>query len=238
MNKNSNTYIFIYAVVMVVLVAATLSFVATKLKPFQDFNVEVQKKQDILKALQIESNADNAIEKYDKYIVETSVVNNAGEILEGTEAFKINLKQEKAKPEAERNYAVFVGKLDDGSTKYIIPLLGAGLWGPIWGYIALNDDMSTVYGASFDHKSETPGLGANIATLDFQAQFPGNKILNEQQEFVSIKVVKGGADKNDIHAVDAISGGTITSNGLEEMIEACLKPYMNYINKQLTEGRE
>lgn len=238
MEKNSNTYIFIYAVLMVVLVAAALSFVATKLKPRQDFNVEVQKKQDILKALQIESNADNAIEKYDKYIVESFVVNDAGELMDSVKAFDVDLKKEQAKPLAEWNLPVFIGKLDDGSTKYIIPLYGKGLWGPIWGYIALNDDMNTIFGASFDHKSETPGLGAEINTPAFQKQFMEKKILNENQEFVSVKVVKGGASEDDIHGVDAISGGTITSHGLEKMVDVCLAPYLNYFKLQLTDGGE
>jgi Na+-transporting NADH:ubiquinone oxidoreductase subunit C len=213
---------------MVVIVAAGLSFVATKLKPFQDFNEEVQKKQDILKAIQIQSNADNAVELYDKYIIDSRVVNVTGTEVDGVDAFDVDLKKEHAKARDEWNLPVFVGQLDDGSLKYIIPLTGKGLWGPIWGYIALKEDMNSIYGASFDHKSETPGLGAEINTAAFQEQFLGKQILNQQNEFVSIKVVKGGAPDDDIHAVDAISGGTITSDALESMVYTCLEPYMNY----------
>ncbi|MDA3910043.1 MAG: NADH:ubiquinone reductase (Na(+)-transporting) subunit C [Bacteroidales bacterium] len=238
MDKNSNTYIFIYAVLMVVIVAAMLSFVATKLKPFQDFNEEVQKKQDILKAIQVDSNAKTAVDLYNKYIVGSRVVNSDGDLLEGQNAFKVDLKKEISKPVEDRSLPIFVSANDDGSTKLIIPLQGKGLWGPIWGYISLNDDMKTIYGASFDHKSETPGLGAEINTEKFQEQFLGKKILDENQEFVSVKVVKGGAENNNPHAVDAISGGTITSDGLEDMMFDCLKPYMNYFERVLTKGGE
>jgi Na+-transporting NADH:ubiquinone oxidoreductase subunit C len=238
MDKNSNTYIFIYAVLMVVIVAAVLSFIATKLKPFQDFNEEVQKKQDILKAIQVDSNAETAVDLYDKYIVDSRVVNSEGDLLEGEEAFEINLKKELDKPLEERHLPIFVSALDDGGTKLIIPLQGKGLWGPIWGYISLNNDMKTIYGASFDHKSETPGLGAEINTEKFQEQFLGKKIMNEDQEFVSVKVVKGGAEDDNPHAVDGVSGGTITSDALEDMMYDCLKPYMNYFERILKQGGE
>ncbi|HRW22050.1 MAG TPA: NADH:ubiquinone reductase (Na(+)-transporting) subunit C, partial [Bacteroidales bacterium] len=116
--------------------------------------------------------------------------------------------------------------------KYIIPLSGKGLWGPIWGYIALNEDMTTVFGATFSHKSETPGLGAEIETDWYQQKFSEKKIFDENGDFVSIKVVKGGAPPDNIHGVDAISGGTITSNGLEDMLFDCLKLYEPYLNNK------
>lgn len=223
---------------MVVIVAAMLSIVATKLKPFQDFNEEVQKKQDILKAIQVDSNAETAVDLYDKYIVESRVVNSDGDLLEGQNAFKVDLKKEISKSVEDRSLPIFVSANDDGSTKFIIPLQGKGLWGPIWGYISLNDDMKTIYGASFDHKSETPGLGAEINTEKFQKQFLGKKILDENQEFVSVKVVKGGVEDDNPHAVDAISGGTITSDALDDMMYDCLKPYMNYFERILKQGGE
>jgi Na+-transporting NADH:ubiquinone oxidoreductase subunit C len=170
--------------------------------------------------------------------VETRVVNQAGELVDSVDAFKVNLKKEQAKELSEWNLPIFVGKLEDGSTKYIIPLYGKGLWGPIWGYIALNDDMNTIYGASFDHKSETPGLGSEINTAPFMDQFKAKQIMNSDQEFVSVLVVKGGAQDGDPNAVDAISGGTITSKGLEKMVYTCMEPYMNYFKSQLTEGGE
>ena len=146
--------------------------------------------------------------------------------------FGVNLKMELAKPEAERNLPVFVYQKKDGSEVYITPLQGKGLWGPIWGYIALEKDFNTVYGALFQHAKETPGLGAEINTAWFQAQFEGKQIFNEAGEFISIGVKKGGAKDGDPHAVDAVSGGTITSVALEEMLLVCLGNYENYFKQQ------
>jgi len=110
-------------------------------------------------------------------------------------------------------------------------MVGTGLWGPIWGYMAISSDGITVEGASFDHKSETPGLGAEINTSWFQAPFVGKKIFNDAGEFSPIKAVKGGAADDDMHGVDAISGGTITSNGLSAMISNTLKIYTKYFKE-------
>lgn len=114
---------------------------------------------------------------------------------------------------------------------YIIPVRGKGLWGPIWGYIALEGDMNTVYGVSFGHKSETPGLGAEIETVKFQQQFNGKKIFDQDGDFVSIKAVKGGALPDNIHGVDAVSGATITSDGVTEMFRRTLSNYIPYFKK-------
>ena len=105
------------------------------------------------------------------------------------------------------------------------------MWGPIWGFIALESDMNTIHGASFGHKSETPGLGAEINTEAFQQQFVGKKILDASMNFVSVKVKKGGAAPDDLHGVDAVSGGTITSNGVTEMLHRTLGSYMPYFKE-------
>ncbi len=231
MNKNSNAYIFLYAVAMVVLVAAVLSFIATKLKPLQEHNEEVQKKQDILAALRIESTVEDAVDLYDQFVDKSMVVNSSGEVVQGVDAFEVKLKAELAKPVEERNLPLYIGQTDDGE-KIIIPLRGKGLWGPIWGYISLDANYNSIYGASFSHKSETPGLGAEINTQPFESQFKGKEILNDQGEFVSVDVVKGGAPEDAPHAVDAISGGTITSHGLRDMLQQGIKPYMTYFNQQ------
>ena len=131
---------------------------------------------------------------------------------------------------------MYIAELKDGSKKYIIPMLGKGLWGPVWGFIALNDDLNTIYGASFDHKSETPGLGAEINTPMFMDPFKSKQIFNNNGEFVSISVVKGGAKPEDNSGVDAITGGTITSKGVEDMIKKCLEPYVAYLNELKKEG--
>ena len=121
--------------------------------------------------------------------------------------------------------------LKDTTNYYVFPLRGKGLWGPIWGYISLEGNFNTVYGANFDHKSETPGLGAEIKENWFEAQFKGKRIFDDNNKFISVKVLKGGGSEGNPYAVDAISGGTITSKGLEAMIFDCMYDYQNYIKR-------
>ncbi len=229
-NVQSNLYTFVYASIMVILVALGLSLTYTKLKPLQQQNILKEKQQSILKSIGVVCSRDEAPEMFKKYIVDSYVVNVEGEKIPGADAFSINLAEEMKKPLKERQLPVYVAK-KDGKTYYIFPVYGKGLWGPIWGYVALEDDLNTIYGVTFDHKGETPGLGAEIATDWFQEQFKGKKILDENGNFVSIAVVKGGAPEGDEHAVDAISGGTITSKGLEAMLRDCLSAYVNFMNK-------
>jgi len=235
MKQYSNTYIFVFSAIMVVGVAAILSVVAMQLQPMQKKNIETNKKQNILLSLNIESNKDNALDKYDQYITDSYVINSEGERMEGVDAFSVDLSKEIVKPIEERKLPVFVGTVGD-STQYIIPVRGKGLWGPIWGYIALKSDFNTIYGTNFSHDSETPGLGAEIATRQFQKQFIGKKIFNEQDDFVSVNVVKGGAPADASHAVDGISGGTITSNGVDKMLEEIIGAYVPYL-KQMRNKR-
>ncbi len=141
----------------------------------------------------------------------------------------VNLSKEVSKPIAERRLPLFVAKLKDGSEKYIFPVNGTGLWGPVWGYIALDDNLNSIYGVVFDHQSETPGLGAEIVAPAFTSQFV-KKELFDGKELVGVKTIKGGSAGNP-HAVDAITGGTITSRAVEDMILNSMKGYMNYIIK-------
>jgi len=229
MDTNGNLYTFIYASVLVIVVAAALSFTALKLQPIQEMNVKNEKMQNILTSVEVESTAKTAHDIFEKYITKSIVVNAKGEELEGT-AFDINLKQEYKKKAEDRTLPLYQATLDDGSTKLIIPLMGKGLWGPIWGYIALEDDMNTVFGAVFDHKGETPGLGAEINKDWFEKPFAG-KTIYEDGKLVGIIVHKGGAEAagDTKHGVDAISGGTITSKALEAMIFNCLSSYEPYL---------
>ncbi len=227
MKNFSNTYIFIFSVVMVVVIALLLSLAAMQLKPFQDKNIEVEKKQNILASIRIKSTPDNAVDLYAKYITDSYVLNNKGEKKDG-DAFTVDMKNEISKPAEDRSLPVFVGTLDDGSQAYVVPLRGKGLWGPIWGYMSFQPDMNTIYGTVFDHQGETPGLGAEIATEWFQQPFLGKQIFEDSVQFVSVKVLKGGAPKDSKHAVDAISGGTITSKALEAMLDSCLVQYKTY----------
>jgi Na+-transporting NADH:ubiquinone oxidoreductase subunit C len=230
MDRNSNKYTFIYASVMVILVAAVLSVAAMSLKPYQKKNTEIEKKQNILTSVNIATTAKNAEEVYAQKIVNTYVVNAKGEQVDGN-AFDIDLRVQKNKPLEQRQLPVFECQTDEG-LKYILPLRGAGLWGPIWGYIALNEDLNTIYGASFDHQGETPGLGAEISTPAFQEPFKGKTIFDASGNLVSIIVAKSNESAPAQHRVDGISGGTITSKGLEQMLLDDLKSYQNFITRK------
>ena len=228
----SNRYIFIYSAVMVIVVAVALTVVAVQLKPRQVYNARVEKMQNILTSVNIASTPQNAEKEYGKYIRETFVVNTRGEKQSNVNAFDVDLYIELKKKPVDRMLPVFVSDNGSGERYYIVPLRGKGLWGPIWGYISFRSDFNTVEGAMFAHKGETPGLGAEIDTPEFQAQFKGKSIFDDQGKFVSIAVVKGGTEDSDPHGVDAISGGTITSQGLESMIRDCLSDYITFFELQ------
>lgn len=226
MNVNSNSYTYLFSVVMVVLVAVMLSVAALSLKPAQDANIELEKKQEILKSLGVDVPREEAGEAFDEYIKE-QIVLKGGQPVASPEvaAFAISMADAVAKPSDEREVPLFIAERD-GQTFYIIPVRGKGLWGPIWGYVSIASDGYTVTGATFGHKGETPGLGAEIATPLFTDQFPGKK-LAENGQFQGISVRKGDASGD--HQVDGISGGTITSVGVENMLNDCLKPYIAYL---------
>jgi Na+-transporting NADH:ubiquinone oxidoreductase subunit C len=134
---------------------------------------------------------------------------------------------EMGKPAAERELPLYVCDVD-GQTKYVIPLSGAGLWGPIWGYVGLDEDKNTVYGVYFSHASETPGLGAEITSAKFQGQFPGKQVLKDGE--IALGVEKNGKVTEPAYQVDGISGGTITSRGVDAMIKDCMGQYTNFLN--------
>ena len=227
MDTNGNKYTIIYASVMVVVVAVMLAVAATQLKPFQDANILIEKKQNILKSVNIVSEAEQANDLFSNTIKELFIVNSKGEKVEG-DAFEVNLKIEHSKPLDQRKLPVYIADMGEKGKVYIIPLRGAGLWGPIWGYIALLSDMNTIYGASFDHQGETPGLGAEINTELFQKPFIGKTIFDQAGLFTSIIVAKAGEKADPSHSVDAISGGTITSKGLEKMLYDDLSSYQEF----------
>ncbi|MEL7589216.1 MAG: NADH:ubiquinone reductase (Na(+)-transporting) subunit C [Prolixibacteraceae bacterium] len=236
MDRNSNIYTFIYASVMVILVAAMLSFAAISLKPDQQKNINIETKQNILASVNVETDATNAEKIYSERIINTYVINSKGEKVEG-DAFQVNMKKEHAKPVEERMLPVFECQIE-GSTKYILPLYGAGLWGPIWGYISLDSDMNTVFGANFAHQGETPGLGAEIAGKPFQDQFKGKKIFDGEGSLTSIVVAKSNESAPAEHKVDAISGGTITSKGLQNMLKNDFEAYQAFFKQKKTEDNE
>jgi Na+-transporting NADH:ubiquinone oxidoreductase subunit C len=234
MDTNSNTYTFIFATVMVVVVAALLSLAATSLQPKQAENVKRENWQNILKSIDVEVSREDAEEAYNSHVTEELVIRN-GQVVDDIKAFDVKIKDEVKKPLEERNNPLYIAR-KNGETFYIIPLRGGGLWGPIWGYIALEKDIATVYGANFDHKSETPGLGAEINTAKFYTQFKEKRILGDDGAFKSVAVVKGGA--SGPHQVDGISGGTITSEGVSEMLKNCLAGYIDYLKARSPKQEE
>lgn len=238
-DKESSGYTLGFAVVLVVVVGALLSFTAMKLKPYQQENQKREKMVNILKCIGVEATMENAEENFNKYITKRTILDASGAELASVQGpvtkgnaddgFNVNVKKEFRSLKLEnRKYPVYECNKDE-KTYYVIPLVGKGLWGPIWGFIALNSDKNTVYGATFDHKTETPGLGAEINQAWFQEPFIGKKVFKEDQSFGGITVQKGGADPADLHAVDAVTGGTITSDGVTEMLQRTLKIYVPYL---------
>ena len=212
---------------MVVVVAILLAIAATQLKPFQDANILIEKKQNILRSVNIVADSKQASDLFNRTIKELIIVNSKGEKVVG-DAFKVDLKVEHSKPVGQRKLPVYIADMGDKGKVYIIPLRGNGLWGPIWGYISLSSDMNTIYGANFDHSGETPGLGAEINTEKFQKPFIGKTIFDNAGLFTSIVVAKTGEKADPSHSVDAISGGTITSKALQKMLFDDLSSYQEF----------
>ena len=224
MNTNSNSYTIIYAAIMVVIVAFLLAFVSSSLKETQYKNVEQDTKKQILSAINV-TDVKDAEAEFAKYEVKDMLMQADGTLAPYTDAFQVSYKGEIA----EKRFHVFECKVD-GATKYILPIYGAGLWGPIWGYVALNDDKNTVYGVYFSHAGETPGLGAEIATPKFQAQFAGKKVT--ENGAIGLTVAKNGKVTKPEYEVDGISGGTITSQGVDAMLKDCLKEYNPFLSNK------
>ncbi|MBR6715283.1 MAG: NADH:ubiquinone reductase (Na(+)-transporting) subunit C [Prevotella sp.] len=202
MNTNSNTYIIIYSAILVIIVAFLLAFVFQALKPMQDANVALDVKKQILYSLNIRG-------------------------LDGSEAeakYKDVVKGEIEK-EGLKYYTCEI----DGQQKYVFPLKGMGLWGGISGFLAVNEDLNTVYGAYFNHESETAGLGAEIKDSQaWQENFQGKKIFDDNGEVV-LSVVK--KVDNPASQVDCVTGATLTSNGVSDMLRDCMKQYKNLLKK-------
>ncbi len=226
----SNKYIFIYASIMVVVVALILSLLATLLQPKQERNIRLEKMQNILASINIEVEREESENVFYDYIVQTKILNHEGEEIEG-DAFEVDLQDEIRKELSERQMPLYIAEAEN-ETYYILPLRGAGLWGAIWGYISLKSDFNTIAGANFDHASETPGLGSQIAEKHFENQFKGKKIFDQQGNYRSVKVLREGADPDDPHGVDAITGGTMTCNGVSKMLYDGIKVYKPYFYKQ------
>ena len=231
MKTNSNSYTIIYSAVIVVIVAFLLAFVFQALKPMQDANVALDKKKQILNSLNIRDlSNEEADAKYKEVVIADEVIDEKGKIVEaGTQGgekagFKLESKDYKAV-----KLALYICKVN-GSRKYVIPVYGMGLWGPISGYIALNEDKATVYGAYFNHESETAGLGAEIKdNVAWQEKFQGKKVFTSGDD----KTIALGVEKNvtdPATQVDAVTGATLTSNGVRDMLHEALGKYLTFLN--------
>lgn len=233
MKTNSNSYTIIYSVIIVVIVAFLLAFVFQALKPMQDANVALDKKKQILNSLNIRDlNDAQADAKYKEVIVADRVIDEKGKVLlPGTSGgenagFKLESKDYK-----EGKLALYICRVN-GETKYVIPVYGMGLWGPISGYIALNADKSTIYGVYFNHESETAGLGAEIKdNKAWQEKFQGKKLFkNGDNKAIALSVEKKVEDPTT--QVDAVTGATLTSNGVRDMLHEALGKYLVFINQK------
>ena len=235
MNRDSNLYTFLFIGLLIVGIASILTFTARTLKPLQDENVRNEKMQNILSTVGVNVNREEAESNYNKFIIQELSLKLDGSINESLNPFsEIDLVKELKKDYNNQHFPLYVAEIDSKQF-YIIELRGFGLWDAIWGYISFESDFNTIKGASFDHKGETAGLGAEITQDWFKKSFEKEKIFNDSVDFVGITVLKGNndpgnIDKND-HEVDAISGSTITGDGVTNMIYERIKNYIPFINK-------
>ncbi|MEC8256657.1 MAG: NADH:ubiquinone reductase (Na(+)-transporting) subunit C [Bacteroidota bacterium] len=238
MNRDSNAYTFGFAAAMVVVVASVLAFTASSLKDLQQENVRKEKMQNILATIGIEIDRDGAEVLFNKYITSQLALRNDGTVDESVDPFSgIKLALELKKEPTQQRFPLYLADVE-GASYYIIPLRGAGLWDAIWGYIALESDRNTIKGAVFDHKAETAGLGAEITQQWFMDRFVGEKVFDNDGKLVGISVSKTNNDPKDLdkndHEVDAISGATITGDGVSEMIIERLTHYQPYLEQMQT----
>jgi Na+-transporting NADH:ubiquinone oxidoreductase subunit C len=222
MNKNSNTYIFIYAAVMVIIVAFLMALVSSSLKSIQNENVANDKRKQILAALNISSSDPKA--DFETYQVKDVLVDAQGNQVADNGGFDASLDGD--------ILPVYIANVN-GETQYVLPMTGQGLWGSIWGYVGLKADKKTIVGVYFGHASETPGLGAEIAATKFTAQFAGRSVIDNSGNIISV-VKHGNADKTNQqggNAVDGVTASTLTSNGVHNMLEKYVGMYKNFLNQ-------
>ena len=243
-NTDKNSYTILFAIGMVIIVGTLLAAIDSSLKEKIKTNKILEKQQNILYAIGINNNEGNSVSfvstdqapsLFDKYIV-SQIYIQGDKIVEDDEAYLIEVKKEKAlakDPTYDRRFPLFIAQRDS-VRYYVAPIRGKGLWDAIWAYIAMDENM-TILGAYFDHKAETPGLGANINQRFFMDDFIGEKLLDQNENFKGIKVSKTNLDpRNEIkddHEVDAIAGSTITGDGVSSMIKSDLRLYIPYFKK-------
>lgn len=232
MDRESNVYTIGYAVVMTVIVAGLLAVLSETLKPIQTRNQQLATMQDILKAVGVKDISPDEAEVMFSERIEGLVLNYDMSLNTDTvKAVDIDMSRETKLAAETQRYPLFVYKYE-GETSYIVPLYGNGLWDKIWGYVAIANDFNTVVGISMDHKSETPALGAEIKDNPraYNDPFVGKVLYDEDGEFVSISMKKGKLNMPN-HQIDAITGATITCNGVNDMLYEDVKAYLPYFDK-------
>lgn len=232
-DTSSNTYTIIYASVVVIIVAFLLAFISKALEPQSMANVRIDKKKQILAALNIRGIDKSEVENtYSEVIVADKIIASDGSVVkDGAAKDKDGFAVEDKNISAD-NLPLYVCNVN-GETKYVMPMTGKGLWDAIWGYVAVNADKTTIYGVYFSHKGETAGLGAIITEYEkFQKQFEGKQLLNADKSAVAISVAKKGKyveGLTDESRCDAITGATLTSDGVNNMLHDCLSRYMTFL---------
>ncbi len=232
MDKESNFYTIGYAVVLTVVVSVGLAFIATGLKARQDSNQRLATKMDILTAVGIENLAKaNADEIFDQRIESVVLGPDRVPQEDGINALDIDMFKETRLPKDNQRYPLYVYK-NEGETRYVIPVYGNGLWDRIWGYVALKEDMATVAGVTMDHRAETPGLGAEIKDnpKEYNDPFIGMNIYDQEGNYVGLSMKKGRLD-DPAHQIDAITGATITADGVTEMLQEGVRAYLPYFDQ-------
>lgn len=241
---DKNIYTVLFAVVMVAVVGVILAGLFSFTKPLVTKNRQIERQQNILYALGVNDNSgtsanfisgDKAPEYFSNYISKQLVIQD-GKIIEDDQAYLIDVKKEKSNaknPNYSRKLPLFVGE-KDGKTIYVAPIYGKGLWDDIWGFIGMDENM-VIKGAYFDHKAETPGLGANIKERFFMDDFIGEHLLDSNGNFAGVAVAKGNADprndRKEDNKVDAIAGATITGDGVTAMIRSDLSLYKSFFDQ-------
>jgi Na+-transporting NADH:ubiquinone oxidoreductase subunit C len=229
---DTNSYTLIFSVILVLVVGSLLAFFANATKEMRDNNDKVKTQMDILSAMGVDSDRTNATEVFNEYIKQQFVIEGE-KVTENNEAYLINIKKQldNAKQGLVQKLPLFVGE-KDGKNIYIVPVRGNGLWDAIWGYVALNDDLKSINGVYFDHKGETPGLGANITESFFKDDFKGEMLFDAEGNYKSVEISKSNGDPNNEdktdNQVDAISGATITGTGVGSMLKSGIKLYLPY----------
>lgn len=226
-NTNSNVYTIVYASVMVIIAAFLLAFVASVLKSPQEANVANDKRGQILSSLNIR-NLNDVTDEYNKVILHDLILDANGQVIKEDGGFEVESKDITAKNPADKKLPLYVAKVNN-DTIYVVPLYGRGLWGGISGYLALKKDFDTVFGSYFTHESETAGLGARIVEEEFQEKFIGKKAFSDST-FQKVALVLSKKIENPEHEVDAITGATLTSNGVSEMFQTSLLPYQKFFS--------